>query len=108
MRRAAKVDSNHGDVRDHLLGHGWSVHSTAPLGRDFPDLLASRAGFTGLVEVKDGAKPASKRKLSDGQQRFRDTWQGVVITALSGEHALAQLEAWRAKLMRESPAPAAG
>lgn len=102
MRRAARLDSNHGDVRIHLERHGWTTRSTAPLGDDFPDIIAARQQFTALVEVKDGSKPPSKRKLSEGQQRFRDTWPGVVITALTPEHALLQLEAWFAKLFANS------
>lgn len=102
MRRAARLDSNHGEVRVHLERHGWTTRSTAPLGDDFPDIIAAKRMLTALVEVKDGSKVPSKRKLSEGQQRFRDTWPGIVITALSPEHALLQLEAWLAKLFAHS------
>ena len=29
-----------------------------------------------LVEIKDGSKPPSKRKLNKRQQEWRDTWTG--------------------------------
>lgn len=95
MRWAAKLDANHNEVREHLEKNGYTCFSTAQLGHDFPDLIVARDKFTGLVEVKDGSKPPSRRKVSHGQESFRKTWPGIVITALSGPHALMQLEAWR-------------
>lgn len=97
-----RPDANSGAVADHLRANGWGVHVTTFVGEDFPDLVCACRLFTALVEVKDGSKPPSKRKLSEGQQRFRDAWPGVVITALTPEHALLQLEAWLAKLMGQT------
>jgi len=100
MRRAARLDANHNQVREHLEANGYSVVSLAPVGHDIPDLLVAKERFSALVEVKDGQKPPSKRKLSDGQKSFRETWRGVVITALNETHALMQLEAWRALICK--------
>ncbi len=86
--RAKKVDGNHGAIRDHLRAVGWSVFDTAPIGRGFPDLVCARRGFTALVEVKDG----HAKKLNPEQQRFVRSWNGVVIKAISGEDAAAQLD----------------
>ncbi len=51
-RRAAKVDSNHGEIVRALEQCGWLVCSLAPLGKGVPDLLIYKAGKFVLVEVK--------------------------------------------------------
>ncbi len=91
--RAKKIDANHNDVADYLRAVGWSVFSTAALGSGFPDLLVGRPGFAAVVEVKDGAKPPSARKLTPDEQRFAESFTGPYIVALSGEDAHRQLMA---------------
>jgi Holliday junction resolvase len=91
MRRAAKLDDNHHEVTDYLRKAGWDVYSTASLGHGFPDLIVHKGCTTALVEVKDGNKPESARKLTPDQIKFRENWSGIVVTALSGEDALKQL-----------------
>jgi hypothetical protein len=70
MRRRAKVDANQSLIVDALRERGWFVHSTAQLGRGFPDLLIGRKGVLRLVEVKDGAKVPSARKLTAKEGEF--------------------------------------
>ena len=81
MRRAAKVDANHGDVAGAFVAMGCSVRSLAAVGGGIPDLLvaAPGSGNTFLVEVKDGAKSASRRKLTPDQQAFKDSWRGSIL-----------------------------
>jgi hypothetical protein len=99
VRRAAKVDANHGDVVAHLRKLGWSVESTARLGGGFPDLIVGKwRKFCALIEVKDGSKSPSARKLTPDEQAFAERWTGPYIVALSGEDAHAQLTA----LLREA------
>ena len=86
--RAKKVDSNHGEVRDHLRKVGYVVRSTAMIGDGFPDLIVAHAGgFTALVEVKRG----TGAKLRTAQAQFAKTWPGVCIKASSAEDAERQL-----------------
>lgn len=87
MRRAAKVDTTHRPIRDHLRAVGWSVVSLARLGDDVPDLLVARRGVTALIECKTGS-----RKLTAGQSEFHRSWPGIVIKATSGEDAETQLD----------------
>ena len=89
--RAKRRDANHRDVGDHLRELGWSVLDLAGLGDGCPDYVVGKTGFAALVEVKDGAKPPSKRKLTADEQRVKDNWDGPYIIALSGEDAEAQL-----------------
>ena len=71
MRRAAKVDTNHREIVAALERCGCSVQSLAAVGAGVPDLLvgvAARAGrLTLLMEVKDGARPPSERRLTPDQ-----------------------------------------
>jgi hypothetical protein len=71
MRRAARVDGNHGTITDALRSVGCWVRSTAGMGDGFPDLLVWywRTGFT-LLEVKDPAQPPSKRVLTTRETEF--------------------------------------
>jgi hypothetical protein len=69
MRRAAKVDGNHGAIVEALRKLGIWVRSTAALGDGFPDLLVWFRQFH-LIELKDGAKPPSARKLTPAEELF--------------------------------------
>jgi hypothetical protein len=64
MRRAAKVDANHAAIREALRKSGWHVEDTSAVGNGFPDLVAIRFGQVEFIEVKDGAKVKSARRLT--------------------------------------------
>ena len=70
------MDSNHGEVADAFRALGFSVADTSRLGSGFPDLVIARRGRTAVVEVKDGDKPPSARKLTEDELKFRDGWTG--------------------------------
>ena len=80
MRRAAKVDANHSIIVDGLRQFGVSVHSTAALGRGFPDLAAGYKGKNYFLEVKDEGQSPSKKKLTPDEQIFAKNWRGQVAT----------------------------
>jgi hypothetical protein len=52
------------------------VLDLAAVGGGCPDLLVGRAGKNYLIEIKDGAKPASARKLNAAQANFHAAWRG--------------------------------
>jgi hypothetical protein len=67
MRRAAKRDANHAEVVDALRASGCGVVDLAAVGAGVPDLLVCAPTWphtTSLVEVKDGRKPPSARRLT--------------------------------------------
>lgn len=64
MRRAAKVDDNQALVVEGLRRAGCFVQSLAAIGKGCPDLLVGQGGFWRVLEVKDGAKVQSARKLT--------------------------------------------
>lgn len=79
MRRAAKIDANHHEIVDALRKVGASVHSLAAVGCGVPDLLVGYHGLTHLLEVKDGSKPPSARKLTKDQQDWHRDWRGADV-----------------------------
>jgi Holliday junction resolvase len=78
-RRAAKVDANQRDIVSALRFAGASVSSLAMVGDGCPDLLVGFEGVTWLMEVKDGSKTPSRRRLGTSQVEFIAAWRGKPI-----------------------------
>lgn len=93
-----RKDANHAEIGDGLRLMGWSVLDLAQYGVSV-DFAIGRPGFAALLEVKDGEKPPSARKLTEKEQKLRDNWEGPYVVALSLEDAASQL---RALAMREA------
>lgn len=70
MRRAAKVDANQGAVVAALRAIGCFVQSLAMVGQGCPDLLVAYRGRWFVMEVKDGARPPSERRLTQDEQQW--------------------------------------
>jgi hypothetical protein len=83
MRRAARTDANHGQIIAALRQMGYTVLDLSRLGQGCPDLLVARHGITTLVEVKDGTKPPSARRLTPMESAFIQHWKGRVIVIAS-------------------------
>ena len=78
MRRAARVDANQKEIVEHLRKMGATVQPLHTVGRGCPDLLVGYGGTNYLLEVKDGDKPPSQRKLTPDEQSWHDEWVGHV------------------------------
>ena len=78
--RAARTDRNHADIVSILRQCGCRVQSLAAVGHGVPDLLVwiPRHRRLLLIEVKDGSKRPSERRLTDEQMRWHADWQGAV------------------------------
>jgi hypothetical protein len=76
MRQAAKTDRNQTEIVDALRRMGATVQSLAAVGKGTPDLLVGFEGETFLMEVKDGMKPPSARKLTPDQEVWHGNWTG--------------------------------
>jgi len=74
MRRAARKDGNHAIIVQGLRAVGASVRILDE--KDLPDLLVGYQGQTHLIEIKDGKRKPSERRLRPGQQRFFEEWRG--------------------------------
>ena len=82
MRRAAKVDANHADIVAALRAVGCTVESLAAVGGGVPDLLVGWGCTTFLIEVKDGSKPPSARRLTEDQLRWHGAWRGGPVAVV--------------------------
>ena len=75
--RAARVDANQPEIVEALRKAGASVECLHAVGKGVPDLLVGYRGSTVLMEVKDGSKPPSERKLRQNQQEWHTRWKGA-------------------------------
>lgn len=75
MRRNARVDANQPEIVKGLRKAGATVLILSNLKNCF-DILVGFRGVNYIMEIKDGAKPPSGRKLTEGEQKFADEWQG--------------------------------
>jgi len=76
VRLRAKVDDNQKEIVKAARKLGCSVAITSQLGKGFPDVVIGWNGVNYLVEIKDGNKPPSARKLSPDELEFQAAWQG--------------------------------
>jgi hypothetical protein len=90
--RAAKVDDNQTEIVSALRQIGASVQPIHMVGKGVPDLLVGFRGQTLLLEVKDGSKPPSKRRLTPDEQEWHQAWRGHVAIVESVEDAIGELE----------------
>lgn len=83
-----RIDDNQKKIVDELRQFGASVQSLASVGDGCPDLLIGFGGVNYLMEVKDGNKTASQRKLTKKQEEFFADWDGSVFVVKNTKEAL--------------------
>ncbi|GAB3293937.1 hypothetical protein GCM10027348_14350 [Hymenobacter tenuis] len=76
IRTASRIDANQPQIVAALRRIGCHVLHLHQLKNCF-DLLVGYRGRTFLMEVKDPAQPPSKRKLTPGEQKFQEEWNGT-------------------------------
>ena len=84
-RRAAKTDANQGAIVAALRSAGVSVQPLHQEGAGVPDLLCGYRGQTYLVEIKDGSKPPSARRLTPRQVEWQSAWRGLPVDVVNNE-----------------------
>ena len=87
FRRAAKVDANQAEIVKTFRALGWYVLIISQL-KNCCDIIVSKNGRTIAVEIKDGSKPPSQRKLSTGELKFKNEWQGEYLLVESIDDVL--------------------
>jgi hypothetical protein len=82
MRRAARVDANQEQIVSAMRACGATVRIVTQ-GDGLPDLLVGYRGYTILMEVKDGNKPPSARRLTEEEQKFFENWTGGMLAIVN-------------------------
>jgi hypothetical protein len=74
-----KTDANHKEIIDGCRKiPSISVFSTHMVGKGFPDIVIGYKGINYLVEIKDGKKSKSQKKLTNDEIKFHASWCGQV------------------------------
>ena len=82
MRHAARIDANQEQIVSALRAMGATVRIVTQ-GNGLPDLLVGFRGVTILMEVKDGQKVPSARKLTPAEQKFFEEWRGGIVAIVN-------------------------
>ena len=99
IRRASKVDANHSEIVAAFRQMSCSVQDLSRVGEGCPDLLVGFRGAHGeicvAVEVKDGSRPPSGRKLNARQMIWFNSWQGAAEVVESVEQVAELVNSYR-------------
>jgi hypothetical protein len=89
--RAAKVDANQRQVVEGLQKFGASVAVLSTVGHGIPDVVVGFRGKNFLLELKDGDKVPSARKLTPAQEMWHAAWKGHTAVVHSLEEAIREI-----------------
>ena len=67
---------------------GCSVWITSSCGQGAPDLVIAIGKRNLLIELKDGSKPPSQRKLTPAEAKFHDEWKGELYIINNEDEAI--------------------
>lgn len=90
VRTAARVDANQSVITKALRSAGAFVQPLHTIGDGCPDLLVAYKGKWALIELKDGSKPPSQRKLTKDEEQWhaKASRHAPVFIAETAEDAL--------------------
>lgn len=93
MRQRGRVDDNQPEIVKRFRDCGYSVAITSNIGGGFPDIVVGKYGVNILVEIKDGTKSPSKRKLTEDELAFHQSWRGAACV-IESEEDVEELDQW--------------
>ena len=76
--RAKRVDDNQQEIVKQIRRLGITVLHLHTIGKGCPDLLLGFKNKNFLIELKDSKKTTSRKKLTDDETIFFNTWRGQV------------------------------
>lgn len=88
MKFAARKDANQDEIVSALRSIGATVTSVHQVGNGLPDLICGFRGKNYLLEIKDGNKPPSRRRLTEDEKKWHKQWQGHVDIVESVDDAI--------------------
>ena len=83
-----KTDSNQKEIVAAFRNAGATVFHVHMVGHGFPDIIVGYHGKNYLIEIKDGKKVKSARKLTPDEEIFHSTWRGHVAIVESVEDVI--------------------
>lgn len=93
MKMIKKTDANHKEIIDGCRKiPSISVFSTHMVGKGFPDVVIGYKGINYLVEIKDGKKSKSQKKLTNDEIKFHGSWCGQIIIVENIDDVLRMLK----------------
>jgi Holliday junction resolvase len=93
---AKRVDANQKEMTKLFRDLGISVLVLSNVGKGCPDLLLGYNNRCILVELKDGSKRPSARKLTPLEAKFFEEWQGDARIINNATEAIALVNQLRA------------
>jgi len=75
--RASRVDKNQSSLVAAFREFGCQVQDTHEIGKGCFDLIVAIDFLNIFIEVKDGRKPPSARRLTPDQKMWNNTWTGL-------------------------------
>lgn len=88
MRMRARKDANHKEIAQVFTVLGFTVLDTSMIGDGAPDMIVGYKNTNFLIEIKDGSKPPSARRLTPDEQDFHAKWKGPIAIISSVDEAL--------------------
>ena len=88
---ARRVDDNHKEIMETYRKCGASVKDVSKLP-GFCDIVVGYRQQNFLVEVKDGAKTPSARKLTKAEENFHTNWKGQIAIICSPMEVVDHIE----------------
>lgn len=95
MRRAARTDANHAEIRDYFRELGCVVFDACRMGSGFADLVVQFGGLTMLVEVKQQLGKLTK------SQKDSPLMMRIVRDRRGAEETVKTLQTW-ADVLRQN------
>ena len=80
-----RIDDNQKQICKAFRDLGWSYEHTHTIGDGFPDGVAGHKKRNYLIEIKDGSKPKSQKKLTPEEEKFHQAWKGQICIIESVE-----------------------
>lgn len=84
-----RVDKNQKAMVKVFRDLGAAVTHTHTVGKGFTDIVIAVQWLNCVVEIKDGSKPPSGRRLSPDEQTFFGWWPGLKAVCCNTEDAQA-------------------